>query len=185
MNTPFRAWCCVIVLRRSRDGVSGARVRAVGTHWGSLPGCSIPDSFRLRGSRPFDAPSVVQLGEAHLVGDPSGDAPRRAVVFARGRGEPGHEAWALRLLGETAAHRDRPDVATAEAHYGATMTLASDLGMRALAAHCHLGLGKLYRRTGKPQEAEEHLTSATTMYREMGMTFWMEKAGAEMRKIAT
>jgi len=39
-----------------------------------------------------------------------------------------------------------------------------------LIAHCHLGLGALYRRTGKPQQAREHLTAATTMYREMGMT---------------
>jgi len=40
--------------------------------------------------------------------------------------------------------------------------------------YCHLGLGKLYRRTGK--QAQEHLTTATTMYREMGMTYWLEKA---------
>jgi uncharacterized damage-inducible protein DinB len=49
--------------------------------------------------------------------------------------------------------------------------------MRPLVAHCHLGLGKLYRRTGKRQEAREHLRIAATMYREMGMRFWPEKAG--------
>ena len=47
--------------------------------------------------------------------------------------------------------------------------------MRPLTAHRHLGLGKLYRRTGKREQAEEHLT---TMYREMGMTHWLEKADA-------
>jgi hypothetical protein len=51
-------------------------------------------------------------------------------------------------------------------------------------AHCHLGLGKLYRRTGKRQEAQEHLTTATTMYREMDMRFWLEQAEAEMRGLA-
>jgi hypothetical protein len=45
---------------------------------------------------------------------------------------------------------------------------------------CHLGLGKLYRRTGKREQAQEHLTTATTMYREMDMRFWLEKAEAEM-----
>ena len=45
-----------------------------------------------------------------------------------------------------------------------------------LVAHCHLGLGKLYRRIGQPEQAQEHLTIATTMYREMGMTYWLEKA---------
>ena len=96
-------------------------------------------------------------------------------MLARGRGERGYEAWALRLLGEIASHHARPDVATAAAHYGAAMTLASELEMRPLVAHCHLGLGRLYRRTGKPEQAQEHLTTATAMYGEMGMTYWLEK----------
>jgi len=53
--------------------------------------------------------------------------------------------------------------------------------MRPLVAHCHLGLGKLYRRTGKREQAQEHLTTATTMYRERDMRFWLEKAEVEMR----
>ena len=55
--------------------------------------------------------------------------------------------------------------------------------MRPLVAHCHLGLGKLYRRTGQRDEAREHLTTATTMDREMGMTYWLEQAEAEMRQL--
>ncbi len=42
-----------------------------------------------------------------------------------------------------------------------------------------LGLGKLYRRVGKQQEAQEHLTTATTMYREMDMPYWLEQADRE------
>src|SRR5262245_36765215 len=45
--------------------------------------------------------------------------------------------------------------------------------MRSLVARCHLGLGKLYRRTGKREQAQEHLATATTMYREMGTTYWI------------
>ena len=71
-------------------------------------------------------------------------------------------------------------MATAEAHYGAAMTLASELGMRSLLAHCHLGLGKLYRRSGHHAKAQEHLTTAATMYREMDMRFWVQKADAEL-----
>ena len=55
--------------------------------------------------------------------------------------------------------------------------------MRPLVAHCHLGLGKLYRRTAKREQAQEHLTAATTMYREMGMTYWLEKAEAEVTNL--
>jgi hypothetical protein len=52
-----------------------------------------------------------------------------------------------------------------------------------LVAYCHLRHGKLYQRTGKRQEAQEHLTAATTMYREMDMRFWLEQAEAEMRDL--
>ncbi|SRR5712692_566757 len=48
-------------------------------------------------------------------------------------------------------------------------------------APSHLGLGKLYRRTGKPEQAHEHLTTATSMYREMDMRFWLEQAEAELK----
>ena len=70
-----------------------------------------------------------------------------------------------------------------EAHYRQALALAEPRGMRPLVAHCHLGLGKLYRRTGKREQAQEHLATATTMYRDMGMTFWLEQAEAEMRKL--
>ena len=56
--------------------------------------------------------------------------------------------------------------------------------MRPLWAHCHLGLGMLYRTCGRTT-AEDHLAIAATMYREtmyreMGMGFWLEKAQAAL-----
>jgi hypothetical protein len=45
------------------------------------------------------------------------------------------------------------------------------------------GLGKPYRRTSKKREAREHLTTATTMFREMGMTYWLEQAEAQVISI--
>ena len=38
-------------------------------------------------------------------------------------------------------------------------------------------------RTGKPEQAQEHLTTATTMYCEMGMTYWLEKAERESKRV--
>jgi uncharacterized protein HemY len=52
--------------------------------------------------------------------------------------------------------------------------------MRPLLAHCHLGLGTLYRRTGKREQAQEDLRTATAMYREMDMRFWLGKAQAQL-----
>jgi hypothetical protein len=64
-----------------------------------------------------------------------------------------YEGDAHGLLGDIASHHARPDVTTAAAHYNAAMTLASELEMRPLVAHCHLGLGRLYRRARKPELA--------------------------------
>jgi len=55
--------------------------------------------------------------------------------------------------------------------------------MRPLVAHCHLGLGRLCRRTDKREQAQEHLTTATTMYREMDMGVWLERAEAELKEL--
>jgi len=55
---------------------------------------------------------------------------------------------------------------------------ADELGMRPLVAHCHLGLGTLYRRTGDGAKAEEHLTTAKAMHREMDMGFYLAQADA-------
>jgi len=52
-----------------------------------------------------------------------------------------------------------------------------------LVAHCHRGLGTLLLRTGQRQAAQEHLTAATTMYREMDMQLWLGQAEAEMKEL--
>ncbi len=56
--------------------------------------------------------------------------------------------------------------------------LAETLGMRPLVAHCHLGLGRLYRRVGKRQEADERVQTAMGMYRDMDARHWVEQAEA-------
>jgi hypothetical protein len=52
--------------------------------------------------------------------------------------------------------------------------------MRPLAAHCHLGLGTLYQKVGRAEEAQRELATAAEMYRGMEMTYWLEKATSGM-----
>jgi hypothetical protein len=70
-----------------------------------------------------------------------------------GRKARGHQAWALRLLAESASHREPPAIAPAEAHYREAIALADELGMRPLQAHCYRGLGILYSRVERLEEA--------------------------------
>ena len=129
------------------------------------------------------ANTLVALGEVHLLaGRPTeaAIAGQEALTLSRERREPGHEAYTHRLLGEVAATSDPPDAEAAGRHFWEGLSLAEHQGMRPLVAHCHFGLGKLYRRTSDRVKAQEHLTTAATMYREMGMSFWLEKVEAEL-----
>ena len=130
----------------------------------------------LRGQR------LNQLGEAYLLAGRVDDAyatAKRSVELCSQRGERGFEAWALRLLAEIVSRRAPSDMKAATELYTSAMALAAELEMRPLIAHCHLGLGKLYRRIGSDLEADEHLAHATRMYREMGMTYWLQQAEEE------
>ena len=127
------------------------------------------------------------LAEAYMAnGQPAeaGALARRALDLAVSHGERGHQGWALRLQAEFAAGTTSPDLDTAKTIYQQALTLARELEMRPLQAHCHFGLGKLCLRTDKREQAQEHLTTATTMYREMDMRFWLEQAEAESQALS-
>jgi hypothetical protein len=76
------------------------------------------------------------------------------------------------------ARCDPPDVEQAEEHYRSAMALAAELEMRPLVAHCQLGLGHLHRRTGDRPKADEHLSTAASMFGDMASAFWLERAKA-------
>jgi tetratricopeptide (TPR) repeat protein len=109
---------------------------------------------------------------------------RQALDLARQQKERANEALALHQLGVVYAHAAPPDVAQAAAHYQQALALAEALGMRPLVAHCHLGLGTLYARTGQRQQAQAELSAAIDLYRAMEMTLWLSQAEATLAQVA-
>jgi hypothetical protein len=65
-------------------------------------------------------------------------------------------AQALHLLGDIAMHSMGLDAKSGEANYRKALTLAEPRGMRPLVAHCHLGLGKIYKLSGRRDIARDH-----------------------------
>jgi tetratricopeptide (TPR) repeat protein len=131
--------------------------------------------FRQLGGR------YVELGRASLALGRLDDAERlggRGLELDR---SPGHTAIVWHLLADVANHRERFNPSRAEERYCTALALGEPCGMRPLTAHCHRGLGELYARTGKRQQAHEHLSTALTLYRDMGMTYWLEKVEAEIQ----
>jgi tetratricopeptide (TPR) repeat protein len=108
---------------------------------------------------------------------------RSALAFARGLKARGNEAYALLLLGEIHSHQDSFDAMQAEAHYRQALTLAEELGMRPLQAHCHRGLGTLYAKIGRAEQAHTELSIAMNLYRAMEMTFWLPQAEAALAQV--
>src|SRR5262249_38271199 len=111
--------------------------------------------------------------------DEAASHAQEALVLARRLGARASEVHALCLAGDIASAGGAND---AESHYCEALALAEQLGRRPRVAHRHLGLGKLYHRAGRREMAHEHLTTATTMYREMDMRFYLEQAEAAMRE---
>jgi tetratricopeptide (TPR) repeat protein len=108
-----------------------------------------------------------------------------ALGHAQARHERGHQAWALHLMADNAARTDPPEVDRAESYYRQAFALAEELGMRPLAAHCHLGLGTLYQKVGRDDQAQTELTTAAEAYRSMGMDFWLGKAETTLAGMST
>jgi tetratricopeptide (TPR) repeat protein len=128
----------------------------------------------------------LSLGEAQVLAgrlEKAHALTEHTLALAREHKERGHQAYALRLLGNIAARCEPPEAKQAEAHYRHALTLAEELGMRPLQAHCHRGLGTLYAMTSQREQARTALTTAIEMYRAMDMTFWLQQTEAALAQV--
>jgi hypothetical protein len=130
-----------------------------------LRGPALPDEF--------DHPPPDAGGYGGWLFGILGGARHRATPWRAGT-----KPLRSNLCGEVAANADPLDVEAATQFYREATEVAADLGMRPSSPTATLGLGKLYRRTSKREQEQEHLAAATTMYREMDMRFWLEQAEA-------
>jgi tetratricopeptide (TPR) repeat protein len=129
---------------------------------------------------------VAWLSEVYRLagrGEEAWQHAHQALDLARQFKARGDEALALHQLGVVHAHAAPPDAEQAEAYYHQALTLANELGMRPLQAHCHRGLGTLYARIGRREEAHTELVIAIELYRTMDMTFWLPQAEAALARV--
>ncbi len=129
---------------------------------------------------------LLQLGDAYRLGGRITDASviaQHALDLARTHKERGHEAYALRLLAEVAAPGPGGARGDAEVLYGQALGLAEELAMRPLAARCHLGLGRLHARGGRPTRAAASLAAAVAGFTSLGMSYWLAEAQSELAAV--
>jgi class 3 adenylate cyclase/tetratricopeptide (TPR) repeat protein len=134
----------------------------------------------------FQALCSLSLGEAYVLAgclEKAHALVERTLGLVRERQERGNEAYTMRLLGEIAAQREPPEIGQAEAYYQQALALAEELGMRPLQAHCHLGLGTLYAKSGQAEHTRSELATAIALYRAMEMIFWLPQAEAALAQV--
>jgi tetratricopeptide (TPR) repeat protein/ABC-type thiamine transport system ATPase subunit len=139
------------------------------------------------GSRVFQyAVVLTELSEALLLVGRVDEASMLAgqlLELSRTHTGHGYQTHAHRLLGDVAMRREPPDLALAEAHYRQALALAEEIGMRPLQAHCHHGLGTLYARLGRSEQARSALAAAIDLYRALEMTFWLPQTEAALAQV--
>jgi DNA-binding winged helix-turn-helix (wHTH) protein/tetratricopeptide (TPR) repeat protein len=121
---------------------------------------------------------AIWLGEGYVVAGRVSEARalgQQALAMACARQQQGHQAYALRLLGELAAAGELRQVAQAVTQYRQALALAEARGLRPLQAHCYRGLGILEATRGQRAQASIALDTAITLYRAMDMTFWLRQ----------
>jgi tetratricopeptide (TPR) repeat protein len=123
---------------------------------------------------------LLQAGRA----DDAKESALRALELALVHKERGYQAWILRLLGEIQFKLAPRRSDEAEAYFEQALVLGDELEMDPLRAHCLLGLGAVYERTGQWRRACTSLTTAGVLYRTMGMTFWLPRTEAALRRLA-
>src|SRR4030095_12731307 len=102
----------------------------------------------------------------------------RALDLSTKHGERGHEAWALKLLGDISLQRKLAKTEEAEDYYQRAYAISHELGMRPLQAHCHVGLSHIHVANRKLDQARCELSAAIDLYRSLEMTFWLPGAEA-------
>jgi tetratricopeptide (TPR) repeat protein len=130
--------------------------------------------------------STVWLSEGYLLSGRVAEARARAecaLDLSRKHKEQGHEAWALKLLGDIAFREDPIEMAEVETCYREAIRVSVDLGMRPLRAHCYFALGKVYAAKRSVSQARVELSAAVDLYRSMGMTLWAPRAESALKSL--
>jgi tetratricopeptide (TPR) repeat protein len=190
------------ILERSLDLCHSANIPVYLPFTASRLGCAYVQSGRVSDALPyleqgvenslnsgraaFVSLSMVSLAEGYLFAGRLDEAiacAERALALAQQHKERGHEAWAVKLLGDTAMHQGRRNIDRAEGHYRQALSLCQDLGMRPLAAHCRMGIGSVHAARGSIAMARSEIAAAIDQFRDLSMTLWQSRAQAVLNNL--
>jgi tetratricopeptide (TPR) repeat protein len=99
-----------------------------------------------------------------------------ALKFSLENNEKNIQGLSRIWLGRVVARTDAAQMEAAEQHILQGISLLEELGIIAESCLGYLWLGEVYAESGRREEALANLKKAETMFREMGMDYWLGKA---------
>jgi class 3 adenylate cyclase/tetratricopeptide (TPR) repeat protein len=121
--------------------------------------------FAVDAARLFERLATAYLMAGHYAMAES--KATHALTLATQSNARGHQAWALRLLGEICVATEKFDE-EAETNFNRALELAMILGMRPLAALCYEGLSRLQTNRGRQLQAQDALRQARSIWAALG-----------------
>jgi tetratricopeptide (TPR) repeat protein len=128
--------------------------------------------FLLGRCRAWLAACLLELGDLEGVES----SCQAALGNAEQTGDRSALALARRVLAEIVARRDPPDPTGVDDSMQAAIRIQEEIGERSELARSYASYAALLRARGDHARAGELLEKATTMFREMGMTWDLERA---------
>ncbi|MCG6536505.1 MAG: hypothetical protein L7F78_17820, partial [Syntrophales bacterium LBB04] len=86
-------------------------------------------------------------------------------------------------LGRVLAKADPEQIEAAVGHIRQGISLLEELGILPWSGLGYLWLGEVYAEAGRKEEARKNLKKAETMFREMGMDYWLDRTREILGKL--
>jgi tetratricopeptide (TPR) repeat protein len=107
----------------------------------------------------------------------------QALKWSIANKEKAVQGWSSVLLGKVLSKADPGQIEAAEGHMRQGINLTEEIGDQASSSRGYLWLGEVYAESGRKEEALENIKKAETMFREMGMDYWLAKAQEALGKL--
>lgn len=125
--------------------------------------------------------SLAHLGLGNL--EDAKIQAEQALQWSIANNEKMYQSYSSVLLGKALAKADPIQIEAAEGHMRQGINYSEEMGDLAFSSRGYLWLGEVYAESGLREEALTNLKKAETMFREMGMNYWLAKAQKALARL--
>jgi tetratricopeptide (TPR) repeat protein len=125
--------------------------------------------------------SLAHFGLGNL--EEAGLQAEQALKCSLANNEKQFQGMSRNLLGRVLTKVNPGQIEAAEEHIRQGISLLEELGALPFSGVGYLWLGEIYAESGRKEAAMVNLKKAETLFREMGMDYWLDKAQEALAKL--